>query len=253
MMPRVFFDDHVVFGENVSITGEQAHHFARVLRAQPGEQVVIVTPMQSYLAKIVRIDSKSGSVEFDLLREMSTHEPSVCIHVVQGIAKGEKMESIIQKCTEVGVVELIAYAADRSVVQLGAKSMAKISRWQKIAQEAAGQAQRDRIPTIQYAESLSSLQKFCQISSLWRVLLLDEMEALKGLKSVLKSFRQSVSVTDFVILVGPEGGWSDRERTFFQEQMSAWPVSLGPRILRTETAGVVTSSIILYEYDEMGG
>src|SRR5579875_419706 len=148
MMPRIFWNDIIHLGEVLEIAGEQGHHFARVLRSRVGEPVVVASKDGPFLAEIIAVDNKIGQISVTIQNPYPSHEAKRQVLVIQGIAKGDKMDTIVQKCTEVGVSALIVYAAKRSVVQLGKKSAQKVERWQKIAAEAAGQAQRDVIPKL---------------------------------------------------------------------------------------------------------
>lgn len=254
MMPRVFRTDALSVGQSVAITGEDGHHFARVLRVRPGEEVAVATPGGTYLATVEQVVSADAQVTIQIVSQLSSHEPEQRVYLLQGLPKGDKLDLIIQKCTEVGVAGVFLLKTKRSVVQLDAKkASAKMSRWERVAKEAASQAQRDRVPSIRYLDSLSDVQSLFASIGKVRVLLLDEDEQVQGIRSALQVVHRDPGNPPIVIAVGPEGGWDDEERIWWHNVMGSQSVSLGPRILRTETAGVVAVSAALYEFGELGG
>ena len=180
----------------------------------------------------------------EILRE--THEPDVRISLLQGLAKGEKMELIIQKAVEIGVVEIFPLAMDHSVVVLDrSKAGKKTERWQKIAEAAAKQSKRDVIPAVHEVMKLSQVLQ----EEKWDLLVIAyESENRISLKEVLQTHKNAKSIG---VIIGPEGGLSNEEVKAAQEA-GGIAVSLGRRILRTETAGLVAAAAILYETDNLG-
>ena len=259
MMPRLFFDRDAAGQQHLTIDGEQGHHFARVLRVRPGEQAAMVFNGSAYLAEVESVDSKAGTVAVRILQSLPPHEPAVRVYLVQGLAKGDKVEDILQRCTEVGVAGVLVCATARSVVQLDErKAAAKIDRWRRIAAEAASQSQRDVIPSVDFAGTGSQMKQWLERLQPDLLLLLDEDETATGLKHALHNpgVRQAGRAGRppvIAIAVGPEGGWDETERMRFRDEFQAVSVSLGPRILRTQTAGQTALSAILYEYGELGG
>lgn len=251
MMPRIFFKQAVSIGDMVTIDGANGHHFVRVLRAGPGEQLVLAAKNGPYLATIRQIDSKFAALAVSVESRCASHEPEYPLVVVQGLAKGDKMDMIIQKCTEVGTSHIVCYQAKRSVVSLRGKVEQKVDRWQRIALEAASQAQRDVIPTVRYADSVQTLCTILTEFGASQVLMLDEAEKEVSLKSTLQSFPK-VKGQSIVLAIGPEGGWDDEERDEIHQSLNGISVTLGPRILRTETVGVVASAVVLYHFGQFG-
>lgn len=253
-MPRVFHPHDVLPGELLSLTGEEGHHFARVLRVREGEELAIATPQATYLGVVERVEPGASQVGVRIHGALPSHESEQQVFVIQGLPKGDKVDAILQKCTEVGFSGLLLMRAQRSVVRLEAnKAEAKLQRWQKIAKEAASQSQRDTVPSVQYADSPGQVKLFLKSLPASHVLLLDENEHNVGIQTQLRRFAEQEGRVPIVIAVGPEGGWDDSERDWWQNELGAVAVSVGPRILRTETAGVVAVTAALYEFGQLGG
>ena len=199
----------------------------------------------SFVGEITAVSMNTVTVSAkEILRE--THEPDVRISLLQGLAKGEKMELIIQKAVEIGVVEIFPLAMDHSVVVLDrSKAGKKTERWQKIAEAAAKQSKRDVIPAVHEVMKLSQVLQ----EEKWDLLVIAyESENRISLKEVLQAHKNAKSIG---VIIGPEGGLSNEEVKAAQEA-GGIAVSLGRRILRTETAGLVAAAAILYETDNLG-
>ena len=204
----------------------------------------------SFVGEITAVSMNTVTVSAkEILRE--THEPDVRISLLQGLAKGEKMELIIQKAVEIGVVEIFPLAMDHSVVVLDrSKAGKKTERWQKIAEAAAKQSKRDQskrdmIPDVHEVMKLSQVLQ----EEKWDLLVIAyESENRISLKEVLQAHKNAKSIG---VIIGPEGGLSNEEVKAAQEA-GGIAVSLGRRILRTETAGLVAATAILYETDNLG-
>lgn len=178
----------------------------------------------------------------------STNESNISISIVQGIPKADKMELIIQKCTELGVNCFIPLELKRCVAKIeGKDAIKKISRWQKIAEVASKQAIRDKIPVV---EPKMKLDEFCKnLSDYDLVLVAYEKERTHTLKNVIL---QNMQAKNIAIVIGPEGGLEENEIQTLKDA-GAKIISLGNRILRTETAPIVLSSILMYELGDIGG
>lgn len=238
-----------LYNEAMTITGVDARHISKVLRMQPGDALQIVSDDGvSAVAKIAAIDSEAVTVHcVEKLAE--SHEPQVRLILAQGLAKGEKMDFIIQKAVEMGAYSVVPVAMEHSVVRLdGAKAAKKVDRWQKIAEAAAKQSKRDIIPQVQPVQSLAQLlaTDSCQTK-----LIAYECEDKKSLKAALTEAKAVGSLTDLLLIIGPEGGISEAELEAARAA-GAVPVSLGRRILRAETAGLVAISAIFYETGDLG-
>ena len=234
------------FKEEMRITGRDAHHIIDVLRMQPGEQIQIVADDGvSFVGEVTAVNSNSVTVTArEILRE--THEPDVRISLLQGLAKGDKMEFIIQKAVEIGVAEIFPVAMAHSVVVLdSSKAEKKVERWQKIAEAAAKQSKRDTIPAVHEVMTLAQILR----QEKWDLLLVAyESENQVSLKEALQAHKEAKTIG---VVIGPEGGLSMEEVEAAQKQ-GGIAVSLGRRILRTETAGLVAATAILYETDNLG-
>lgn len=235
-----------LYNEEMSITGVNAKHIGKVLRMQPGDKLQIVSDDGvSALAEITAISESTVTVRcLEVLAE--SHEPAVKITLAQGLAKGEKMDFIIQKAVELGAYSIVPVAMEHSVVRLdGVKADKKVERWQKIAEAAAKQSKRDIIPQVQAVQSVSQMlaNNNCKTK-----IIAYECEDRMSLKTAL---REAGQLDDLLLIIGPEGGISEGELTKAREA-GAVPVSLGRRILRAETAGLVAMSAIFYETGDLG-
>ena len=234
------------YKQEMQITGRDAHHIIDVLRMAPGDRLqVVADDGVSFVGEVTAVNSNSVTVTArEILRE--THEPDVRISLLQGLAKGEKMEFIIQKAVEIGVTDIFPVAMAHSVVVLEpARAEKKTERWQKIAEAAAKQSKRDSIPVVHEVMTLDQiLQK-----GKWDLLLVAyESENQVSLKEALQAHKEAKNIG---VIIGPEGGLSNEEVEAAKER-GGIAVSLGRRILRTETAGLVAATAILYETDNLG-
>ncbi|QSO46114.1 RsmE family RNA methyltransferase [Alicyclobacillus mengziensis] len=280
MNPRVFLEvDHLSPGERVKVGGEDGHHLVRVLRVGPLESVAIGAAGRGYLTQVESIDAKAGTVTLRVQNELSSHEAKLKVYLLQGMPKAEKTEFIIQHGTELGLNGFLLYQSNRAVARLDGKDAkkqtAKLVRWERVIREAAGQSQRDVVPTLAYAASWSELEKWLTGVAPGLILFLDEEEQALSLKAALTSYAEDAlaeqfsqnasavnasaeeesdgSVRPVVLCIGPEGGWDDNERQSFIQRLGAVPVTLGPRILRTETAGLVGAAAVFYHFHALGG
>ena len=176
-------------------------------------------------------------------------ETDVELILYQGMPKGDKLELIIQKCTELGVSAVVPVETARSIVHLDSnKAAKKIERWQKIAQEASQQSKRIQVPQIgPYLQWKQFLQQIQREDGLTIVFWEDEQT--QGLKALLRN--QTEKPKCIQLIVGPEGGLAEDEVEQLR-QLGVVSASLGKRILRTETAGMAGIAMVLYEYDELG-
>ncbi len=247
-MRRFFTEPEAVQGDTILFDAELAHHMGKVLRLAPGEQVTVCTgDGMVYVAELEQFSR--DSVTARILETMGNQkETEVQIVLYQGMPKGDKLELIIQKCTELGISAVIPVETGRSIVHLdSSKAAKKIDRWQKIAHEASQQSKRVQVPVIgPYLSWKQCLQQLQQDDGL--TIIFWEDEQTQSLKVLLKSQPQKPQKIN--LIVGPEGGLSEDEVNQLRD-LGAVSASLGKRILRTETAGLAGTAIILYEYDEM--
>lgn len=246
-MHRFFIEEP--YNETMQIVGGDARHISKVLRMQPGDKVQVVSDDGiTALAEIETIDAEAVTVKcLEKLAEL--HEPRVKITLAQGLAKGEKMEFIIQKAVELGATSVVPVAMEHSVVRLdAAKAVKKVERWQKIAESAAKQSKRDIIPEVQ---SLQTVKEMLAKNNCGTKIIAYECEDRMSLKEALQDAEAKGGITDLLLIIGPEGGISPAELEMAREA-GAVPVSLGKRILRAETAGLVAMSAIFYETGDLG-
>ena len=230
------------------IGGEAARHLSRVLRLQRGDSIIVADGAGNAYWSIITDIQKERVLAClkEPVREKS--EPATRVILAQGLARGEKMDHIVQKSTELGIAEIIPLACERAEVKLSPqKAPGKIKRWQKISRAAAEQSQRDLVPAIKelstLEEVLSGRNEETTLS-----LFLWEQEKNQGIKGVLRNN----PAHEILLLVGPEGGFS-RVEAELALLKGSFPVTLGPRILRTETASPAALTMVLYELDDLGG
>jgi len=249
-MRKFFIKNENISGNIAKIVGEDVKHMKNVLRLLQNDIIIVCDEDgKNYQAKITSI--QKDEVKTLILREFdNTTEPDINITVFQCLPKSDKMELIIQKCTELGVTEFTPVSSENVVVSLdSSKAEKKITRWQKIAEEAAKQSKRSKIPKINNIIDLDEI-KDC-ISDKDLVLLAYEKEEGNGIKEVLSKLDHS-AIKDVAIIIGAEGGFTENEVENLKQISNLKSISLGPSILRTETAGIVLAGIVLYEFNEMG-
>ena len=248
-MDRFFVDKKNINIENNTciIEGEDVKHISKVLRCRIGEELEVCDNNNNeYICEITNIDK--NQVELNIVEKVDIQrESDLKIKVYQGLPKGPKMEMILQKLTEVGVDEIILVQTKRTVVKVDDKKEdKKLERWERIIYEAAKQSKRGKIPTLRgvltFKEALADMKENDFNIAPY------ENEKTKSIKQAIKG----VNINNIGIFVGPEGGFEETEIEAI-EDIGGQSVSLGPRILRTETASLVASSIVLYELSDLGG
>ena len=245
-MQRFFVEPHQIdeAAHQIHIIGTDVNHISNVLRMKQGEEVWISDGGQ----KEYRCAIEAFSADEVLLHIIYAQEPDYelpsRIYLFQGLPKADKMELIIQKAVELGVYEIIPVETKRCVVKLdGKKAAKKVERWQQIAESAAKQSKRTVIPQIQMP--LSWKQALEEAKELDVVLVPYENE--RGMEATREIFRSIPEGASIGVMIGPEGGFSPEEIAQLDKDMHR--ISLGRRILRTETAGMATLSMLIYELD----
>jgi 16S rRNA (uracil1498-N3)-methyltransferase len=235
----------------IIITGEDVKHIAGVLRARTGETLVLCDGAGTDYDAVIEEISKEKVITRITAARVNQTEPPLDITLLQGIPKGDKMDLIIQKCVELGVNRFIPVTTARSVVRFrdARDAAVKALRWRRIALEAAKQCDRGRIPVVEEPVGVEEALKLAGGCGL--KLLPYEEETDGSLRSVLHDFVRSAAGNAAAIFIGPEGGF---ERSEAEEAVRSGfsSVKLGPRILRTETAGMAVTSILMYELGDMG-
>lgn len=249
-MYKFFIRENQIEENRVQIIGEDVNHIKNVLRLKNDDniQVCNLDTKKTYITKIIEI--QPNSIITEILEECTyTTESNISLHIFQGLPKQEKMEQIIQKATEIGVSDITPIKMERCVVKLDEKTASKkIERWQKIAEVAAKQSKRDKIPTIHSCINLKNLYEILKKYDI--VIVAYEEEKQVNIKQVLKDAKQNNS-KEIALIIGPEGGIAKEEIEFLNTISNVKIVTLGKRILRTETAPLVLVSCIMYEFDEM--
>jgi len=244
-MFRYFCTDDNIKNNMVRVEGGDARHLKTILRAKPGDKISVVTQSNEYIAEIKEVNK--DSIICTLVEEiLSDNETKINITLCQGIPKQTKMDTIIQQNVELGVKRFIPLITERTVVKLSEKDreQKKLERWQKIAKESAKQSKRNIVPAIESIMTLEELVEKLKKEDA-AVIVPYELEGVKQLKDIL--FEPE---NNYYIVIGPEGGFDIKEIEMLQE-IGAHIVTLGKRILRTETAGLVTAAVVLYACNEL--
>ena len=242
-MHRFYADESSARDGLVRLGEEDAHHAARVLRMKPGDAAEVFMHGKRFSAEIA---SMEGDVTLRLLGELPSTEARLRITLYQGLPKADKMELIIQKAVELGAERIVPVAMSRCVVQLNAKDGAKKQeRWQKIAREACKQSGRCLTPTVDAPVSFRQLTERLKAHDGAIV----PWEDARGY-SLTAFHREHPEITSLAVVIGPEGGMSPEEVAAMQAA-GCRSVTLGPRILRTETAGLCALSALMCLYGEM--
>ena len=243
-MYQFFVDDAQIGREFVTITGEDVNHIKNVLRMKAGEKIRISNQQgRDYYCEISEVTDTF--VQADILNEdaASTELPSK-IYLFQGIPKGDRMETVIEKAVELGVYEIIPVAMKYCVVKLDAKKEAtKIARWQKQAEAAAKQSKRSIIPKIHPVMSYKEAVEYaiqCDV----RLVPYENERGMQGTREALSTIKAGTSVS---VMIGPEGGFAEDEIAQVKDSMQV--ISLGKRILRTDTAGIAVMSMLMLELE----
>lgn len=234
-MPRFFIED--IEGDRLTITGDDARHIGRSLRMRPGEELTVCDTRGTDCLCVVESVSETDVLVRVLERRTSDTEPSVKVTLYQGYPKGDKLDTVIEKSVELGVSRIVPVLTERSVARPDDKSAArKLERWQRRALEAAKQCGRGCIPQVERLISFGELPEL--ISRHDRFMFCYELGG-QPLAKVLGEAPGHVG-----IFIGPEGGISTGEALALTES-GAVPVTLGRRILRTETAPIAALAAIM--------
>lgn len=246
-MYQFFVEPEQIRGKEICITGKDVNHIKNVLRMKPGEEISVSNGVdgKEYRCGIVSLESDRVCCELRFVKEDGLELPAR-VHLFQGLPKADKMELIIQKLVELGVYEIIPVACKRCVVKLDdKKAAARISRWQGIAEAAAKQSKRRVVPRVTEVMSFGQALEYAAAMEVkWIPYELAEgMDQTRALVEGLKPGQ------DIGVFIGPEGGF---EETEVEQAVAAGanPITLGKRILRTETAGLTVMAWIMYRLEE---
>jgi len=242
-MPRFFVKPENILSDSIIIDGDDVKHIKNVLRLRCNDIITLCDGMGTdFIARIEKFES--NLIYADIIdRRNNTTEPPIEVVLFQGIPKSDKMDLIVQKSVELGVTRIVPVITDRTVVILRTEKdkESKASRWQRIAMEAAKQSNRGIIPIVDLPLDFNRALEFSRKMQLG--IIPYEKENVKSLRGVLKEY----NAKSIAVFIGPEGGFSQNE---VDEAVSAGMISvtLGPRILRTETAGIAVLSAVMYEF-----
>ncbi len=245
-MNRFYVNKDQIRGEDVTITGGDVRHITQVLRLSVGDRIAICDGDNTDYDGVIQKTSKDGvRVKLQNATRSDT-EAKVKLVLYQAIAKGTKMDYIVQKGTELGIAFFVPVITLRTVVRPG-NIQKKIQRWQRIVMEAAKQSGRGRIPTVlspmDYEDALAEMETY-SLS-----LIPHKGEGSLPIASLLD---RAQDYKDIAIMIGPEGGFSHGEIKRAKDK-GVPIVNIGPRVLRTETAGIAVAAILMYRFGDLGG
>jgi 16S rRNA (uracil1498-N3)-methyltransferase len=219
----------------------------RVLRLRPGERVIAFDGLgNEYTVSLTNLRDEQAIGTIESQSSLAT-EPSLQLTLYQALLPREKFELVLQKATELGVSTFVPLATERSLVPPASLDAARLQRWRRIVEESAEQSGRGGVPAVKSPQSLKDALAEVQGQP---ALLAWERESQRGLRQTLTELRKGDELTELALFVGPEGGFSPAEADSARES-GLTTVSLGPRILRAETAGPVLAALVLYELGEL--
>lgn len=245
-MHHFFVEPSDVGDSLISIKGQDVNHIRNVLRMKIGEEILISDGTgKDYVCEVAELlDDIVTAKITDFLaegRELKTE-----LYLFQGLPKSDKMELIIQKAVELGVKAIIPVSTSRSIVKLdGKKEESKIKRWQAISESAAKQSKRGIIPEVMSIMSFKEAINYVNDFDV-KIIPYENANNMAETKQIVSSIKENMKVA---IFIGPEGGFADSEIDYALEK-DVKPISLGKRILRTETAGMTILSVIMFNIEE---
>lgn len=245
-MYQFFVSPDQIQGKKIIITGKDVNHIKNVLRMKAGEEIAVSNGVdgREYRCGIQEILEDEVICELRFIKEEGLELPSR-ITLFQGLPKADKMELIIQKAVELGVYEIIPVSCKRTVVRLDEKKeKSKINRWQGIAEAAAKQSKRGIIPSVGAVMSMKEAIAYSRSAKV-RIIPYELAENMADTKKIINSLQPG---EDIAVFIGPEGGFEESEVQAAVEE-GIQPVTLGKRILRTETAGLTVLSWIMYQLE----
>ena len=250
-MPKFFVKtENLKENEEIWITGDNVNHIKNVLRKKVDDKLNICNSDKSRNYECIIKSIEENKIVCKILNEIKGNsESNLNITIFQGLPKADKMELIIQKCTELGVKAIIPVITKRTVVKLKEKDKQnKINRWQKITEVAAKQSGRDIIPTIGNIIDISNIN----LKDYDKVIVLYENEEKTSIREEIEQLKNiNKENLNIGIVIGPEGGFEQSEIDKINHEENVSIVTLGKRILRTETVALVVSGILMYELGDL--
>ncbi len=244
---RFFINAEQIKGTDVLLKQPHTHQIRNVLRMHPGDRIVVLDNSGwEYLVELTSVDREEVRGQI-VEKRLNTSEPSVKVTLYQALLKGENFELVLQKGTEIGVVSFVPLISERCIVSDVDYVVKRRERWERIIAEAAEQSGRGFLPRLEepvlFARACRDLKLRGGLALMpW------EGERKRSLREALAGDKKPFSIS---IIVGPEGGFSEKE-VEMARRYGIITVSLGPRILRAETAGIVAAALVLYELGDMG-
>lgn len=246
-MLHIFVDPAQMKGDLLYVAGKDVNHIKNVMRLKQGDEISVRTGQddREYRYGIEKFTDSEVVCRLRFVKEADVELP-VKVYIFQGLPKADKMELIIQKAVELGAAEIIPVQMRRCVVKLdGAKKGKKTQRWQAIAESAAKQSRRAVVPLVREPMTMEEAVRFAEQNTDVRLLPYELQEADGGTREVMDGIREGSAVS---IFIGPEGGFDPAEVEMAREA-GVVPISLGKRILRTETAAMVALSFLIYHFE----
>jgi 16S rRNA (uracil1498-N3)-methyltransferase len=249
-MQRYFLEKDYIEGDLFHINGDDFHHMTRVMRMKEGDEFFAVfkggKSATSKIESISSDDIKASIVQW----ETAIKELPISVTIASGLPKGDKLEWIIQKGTELGAHEFIPFNADRSIVKWDEKkAKKKVERWEKIAKEAAEQSHRKLIPKVFSPYSFSELMEISNQYD-YKLIAYEEESRASEMGNFANTISSMENGSSILIVFGPEGGLTEKE-VIKSQQSGFLPCGLGPRILRAETAPLYVLSALSYQFELM--
>ena len=246
-MLHIFVDPAQMKGDLLYVTGKDVNHIKNVMRLKQGDEISVRTGQddREYRYGIEEFTDSEVVCRLRFVKEADVELP-VKVYIFQGLPKADKMELIIQKAVELGAAEIIPVQMRRCVVKLdGAKKGKKTRRWQAIAESAAKQSRRAVVPLVREPMTMEEAVRFAEQNTDVRLLPYELQEADGSTREVMDGIREGSAVS---IFIGPEGGFDPAE-VELARKAGVVPISLGKRILRTETAALVALSFLIYHFE----
>lgn len=246
-MLHIFVDPAQMKGDLLYVTGKDVNHIKNVMRLKKGDEISVRTGQddREYRYGIEEFTDSEVVCRLRFVKEADVELP-VKVYIFQGLPKADKMELIIQKAVELGAAEIIPVEMRRCVVKLdGSKKVKKTQRWQAIAESAAKQSRRAVVPMVREPMTMEEAVRFAKQNTDVRLLPYELQEADGSTRDVMDGIREGSAVS---IFIGPEGGFDPAEVELAREA-GIRPISLGKRILRTETAALVALSFLIYRFE----
>lgn len=243
-MFRIAVENQLIKGETLVLEGDDHHYLSKVLRLKEKDQIILFNQTEEYLSSVLSQSKKETTLEL-VEKLVNNNESKRQVILAFGYPKGEKIDLVIQKATELGVTQIWPVITNRSLIKLDDKKIEKkLERLQKIAKEATEQSGRLKIPDIKIYPSLKKMNE--EINE--RDLVLVPWESEKENRLPIERIKESEG--RIILFIGPEGGIDEKELEAFKAYTT---ITLGKRILRAETACIAATTIIMYNLGELGG